>query len=727
MNDDPKAKTVEYRTFPDTFTKVEAHFSGSLQGPAWFRAVTKSGREMRYGEEASGRVMATGGVVRSWWVTRVADRVGNAMTVRYRNDQDGGGHTVQHAPLRIDYTSHPQAAASRAVDFVIGMKDERDRRQLFSGGMRLDSSWQLDRIRMLGPGDSLVREYVLTYFKNDSVTGRTRLKQVKECAADGVCKPSTRFTWYGHEEGEQGFDNHEASQVPKPESWRAGVMLLDVTGDGLDDLVIADTLPPGQEQLLTTDWRVAPSFGFDPAAASSLYMPDPVLTGWYDQPHPNALDGEVQPEIGTPIDYDQDGRTDLLLHDIYGAHATWQVLRSLPQHGFQLVDTGIPHVFPAGAVPPFPVVRFDTALHLADVTGDGVSDMVQCVYDEALLFSYWKLYPWSPDVGPTGGFDPSGYLITELEWVPCYADVRTVDIDADSRVDLLVQHFVIDPIYGQVIAAGTEYDALHFLSTTTVTSPPMSLWLTKDPELGLPPAGQPVVFLDVNGDGLADAVMPDSSDLTLTTWINDGTKFLPPVNSLAGAIPGVDEAAHFRLAVPIDYNEDGRQDLLMPMGEANVIPKSRILRATGSIGSGTFVLEDASVAGGIPVPTSIIEGGIELWHPRAPRVTDIDGDGVQDIVAQTDFGFTVWKNRLAEEDRLASATDGLNGFGASQYARLAVQGFGDAPYTIVQTTMPNGTVPSGLFVDRGIPTVVVPNTVLPWLGQPVVLPSMPIP
>ncbi|MCL2779858.1 MAG: hypothetical protein FWD73_17845 [Polyangiaceae bacterium] len=56
--------------------------------------------------------------------------------------------------------------------------------------------------------------------------------------------------------------------------------------------------------------------------------------------------------------------------------------------------------------------------------------------------------------------------------------------------------------------------------------------------------------------------------------------------------------------------------------------------------------------------------------------------------------------------------------GAAQYARMAVSGFGDAPYTLVETTMPSGTAPLAPFVDRGIPTVVVPNTSLPDLGRP---------
>jgi RHS repeat-associated protein len=65
---------------------------------------------------------------------------------------------------------------------------------------------------------------------------------------------------------------------------------------------------------------------------------------------------------------------------------------------------------------------------------------------------------------------------------------------------------------------------------------------------------------------------------------------------------------------------------------------------------------------------------------------------------------------------------------AASYARQAVSGFGDPPYTLIQTSVPN-SIFSGLqpaIVDRGIPTWVIPNDRLPGL-VPQVLNTMPIP
>jgi RHS repeat-associated protein len=67
--------------------------------------------------------------------------------------------------------------------------------------------------------------------------------------------------------------------------------------------------------------------------------------------------------------------------------------------------------------------------------------------------------------------------------------------------------------------------------------------------------------------------------------------------------------------------------------------------------------------------------------------------------------------------------------GAASYARQAVRGFGDAPYTLVETQIPRSSLPADVLlqVDRNVPAVVLPNTHLPLLGPANVWPYMPVP
>jgi len=63
---------------------------------------------------------------------------------------------------------------------------------------------------------------------------------------------------------------------------------------------------------------------------------------------------------------------------------------------------------------------------------------------------------------------------------------------------------------------------------------------------------------------------------------------------------------------------------------------------------------------------------------------------------------------------------------ASDYAKQAVEGFLDPPYTIIKTEIPTSSLPSPTFVDGGIPAYVLPNNALPGM-VPQPMTSMPIP
>ena len=163
------------------------------------------------------------------------------------------------------------------------------------------------------------------------------------------------------------------------------------------------------------------------------------------------------------------------------------------------------------------------------------------------------------------------------------------------------------------------------------------------------PGGR-VVFLDVNGDGLPDAVAVRLPGSRAPHVYQHGTDVRAPCPSIASASPGLgDQDTFFRLAAPLDYNGDGRQDLLMPVppgtlpNTSDALPAlGRSCRRTGRAGRPTFTLVDPH----IPFEAALGEA-ITLADPRGPRVGDLNGDGAADVVLPLGGVFNVFENLAA--------------------------------------------------------------------------------
>ncbi|WP_207217691.1 MULTISPECIES: FG-GAP-like repeat-containing protein [Sorangium] len=630
-------EVVEYRTVPDTFARVVASYEGGwdrARGPKRLRVFTRAGRVLEYGGEPSGQVLAKGGVIRAWWATRVSDRSGNTIDFHYQNETSASeGYTVEHAPRRIEYTGHPRAAATRAIEFVYAPRRPGTGRVLYSRGMALRSSQQLDRIRMLGPGGALVREYRFSYTSGPA-TGRRLLNAVRECAADGRCKPATRFRWH-HGTG-PGFAE-VGTRLRVPESERGSLMTMDATGDGRDDLVTTDLDLPVDDDNPITNFFVAPNRMAEGGSSSFG-----ALALAHQEMH-HAPPSPVQPELGTPIDYNDDGRMDIFLHDVHGRYPDWHVLLATPEGTFRRKSTGIRRKFGIDAPPPLDLNSRNASAHLADVDGDGIADLLQCE-DTGSVFTDWTLHLWRP---AASGFEPEPSRIPALRGHPCNAETHLADVDSDGKVDLLVYEATIT---GNGTLFGTTFEALSFVRPGEWTKRATGLPVLKAG------SGGRVIVLDVNGDGLPDAVETGFDDGQLRTFINTGDGFAAGVSSLPSFV--FDADAFAKLAAPIDHNSDGRQDLLMPIREPGGPVLWKILQATGSTGDGTFAVIDAR----LPVSEVLVDREITLAHPWAPRVTDVDGDGNQDVVLAVGKELRVFRSRLREEDLLWTVSDGMSAY-----------------------------------------------------------------
>ncbi|WP_437653680.1 RHS repeat-associated core domain-containing protein [Sorangium sp. So ce1182] len=661
--------TIEYRTFPETFVKVVGHYPPGDGAPAealFFEAYLPTGRVVEYGRTEGSKPLARGGVPRAWLANETRDGRGNAMTYAYCLAEAEDGHAAEYAVDEIRYTSFegtPSLEPSRAVRFVYGTKDSAAIRTGYSGGMALQRSLRLEEIQMLGPGDARVRSYGFRY-ELSPATSRTLLTEVEECASDGVCRPPTRFQ-YSH--AKPGFERL-ATDVDKPISRLASPMVFDVDGDGLDDLVIPDSdaaLSTPSNPI--TAWWAARNLG---PRASPAYLARPELAFLEEWPFVVDPAGPsdpvlLQPELGTVLDYDDDGRMDVLLHDVYDAKTTWHVLLSRPDWTFALHDTGIRRPFPLGAKPAPPSLSSPGAsMHLADLDGDGAPDLIQCEDHDREgqapipVSPAWAVHLWRPARGATpAGFDPLRESIELLTGYPCDTELHTLDVDADSKIDLIVPSLLR---FGDgTVLTGSNYDAIMRRGD--------GRWEVIDTELPIVGPSGRVVFLDVNGDGLPDAVESGFSHHALITYVNTGPTFVAsPFRTVSafsfGDLLGVsDQDVFFGLAVPLDFNGDGRQDLLLPvppgmlLGGSDVLPSWAVLLATGDHAGPPFTLVDA----GVPFEASLGDA-VTLADPRGARTGDVNGDGAQDVILPLGGVFNVFQNLSADQDLLVAVADGMN-------------------------------------------------------------------
>ncbi|AUX49123.1 uncharacterized protein SOCE26_106680 [Sorangium cellulosum] len=341
------------------------------------------------------------------------------------------------------------------------------------------------------------------------------------------------------------------------------------------------------------------------------------------------------------------------------------MLLSRPDWTFALHDTGIRRPFPLGVKPAPPSLSSPGAsMHLADLDGDGVPDLLQCEDHDRVgqspipASSVWTVHLWRPASGATpAGFDPTGESIELLIGYPCDTELHTLDVDADGKIDLIVPS--LRRFGDGTVFLGSSYDAIMRRGE--------GRWEVIDTELPVVWRGGRVVFLDVNGDGLPDAVESGPGDHQLYTYLNTGPTFVASpfrtVDAFSfGDLLGIpDQDTFFQFAVPLDFNGDGRQDLLMPvppgmlLGGSDALPSWAVLLATGDRAGPPFRIVDA----GVPFAASLGDA-VTLADPRGARTGDLNGDGAQDVILPLGGVFNVFQNLSADQDLLVAISDGMN-------------------------------------------------------------------
>lgn len=635
----------EYRTEIDSITKVVEQ-EATANGPAWFKAWTKAGLIIEFGNSADSRVEAAGrsdGAVSTWAVSKISDTKGNYMTFEYSENSTTGEHCI----TRINYTGN--ASASPALTPYASVRFTYESRadwfKGYAAGSRVERT---QRIAKIGSylGETMVREYFFDYFERPN-TGRTMLQRIHERAYNGQEYPPLDFSY--NEAGAGWQDVSTTFNLPYPiadnQAEPAGSGFVDVNADGRADFVYrkGDAIT-GCYLNTTSGW-----------VSNTTYL----------LPYPLARTNGTDDTSARFVDLNGDGRIDFVW-SWAGAGST-----TANQSGACL-NTPSGWVSASQWTPPEIIARdgYPTrAGRFVDVNGDGRVDFVAL---HNLGGSKLKVYlnngnGWTYDASysnvPMSLSDLSEYR------------GRFVDVNGDGLPDIVAYLQQDNGIRRQTwLNTGSGWE--------TNTSRSNAYLLPQAIEVERQTSGG-ADFLDVNGDGLADMVWCRelSSGFRQGVALNTGTGWLVgSKESVTIDLDGMpvenDPIAvyayqHYRPPTAlsrdgetsagsaiIDLNADGMVDYVCRRIFTNGNTNNNVLYGSGRHWAG------------VPNSPHSLPEYLLVQGQKSAGVdfVDLDADGVVDLVQyrrNTD-GTPVmhaWRNTArADADRLLRVT---NGFGVA--------------------------------------------------------------
>lgn len=223
------ANGTEYRTERESFTRIVSYGSAG-SGPSYFKAWTKSGQVVEYGNSTDSKIEAQGkSDVRVWAMYKATDTKGNYLTISYSEHNADG----EFRPTRIDYTANDAQGLSAFASVRLDYGDRDDVSLVYVNGTKVMTKKRLKNVKTY-IGNNLVREYRFEYTYSPGSGKVSRLDTVEECAPSGgitICLPVHTFAWQAPT-GENGVGS--ASDWGTPAS---SPRFADIDGDGRADML----------------------------------------------------------------------------------------------------------------------------------------------------------------------------------------------------------------------------------------------------------------------------------------------------------------------------------------------------------------------------------------------------------------------------------------------------------------------------------------------------------
>ncbi|WP_444893074.1 FG-GAP-like repeat-containing protein [Microbulbifer sp. TRSA001] len=637
------ASGTEYRTEIDTFTKIVSSGSQS-NGPKYFKAWTRSGLILEFGNTSDSRVEAPGqssGPIGTWAVNKVTDRFGNSYTVTYYEDNSSGEfypQRVDYSPdsaVRFEYEDRETGSASYLTDRPWGYDD---------GGSIVTSKLLTSVTTYIGvtsPSSSTsgtpVREYNL-YYERGGLSHRYRLAGVIECGYrdDGFtqdCARPTKFSWQdGNTELEESnFGQCDLDITPYLDD-AFSPKVIDVDNDGFQDIVFR----LGKVEGVFTKFNWAVARGRD--------------DGCFTLVEPTTEEGVIRHgtdsgEIAQPIrlgeeyglllgnkSIDSNGKNSLYLY----------VLR------FDLDTPGastVTNIYPQDGICCGDMVSPIASALVADFNNDGLDDFFLSPFGAAGRIWLRNDNNW------IDGGDNFTYVESEgtLFWSSDSYSSRgllVTDVDGDGLLDISsrdTERFFLRNIGDGELVKYAEVslprgDGEDITITQTVgrlierydTKNGFTYWLSSSKrEVSTPYAtNYNGIFVDLNNDGLNDYVVRVTDDGEIDgSWriyLNEGGVFGSEIDT------GISSGDHKnQISFLLDFNKDGTPDIVSQKADGSAW---RVLITTQRIMPSGEVVADFESVDADPFDGAL--NGLldfDISSDSGPLFEDINNDGLKDV------------------------------------------------------------------------------------------------
>jgi RHS repeat-associated protein len=582
---------AEYRTEIETYSRIISSGAVGVTGIASFTVETKDGRILEFGTAEDSRIQELSSTtVRVWALSQIRDREGNSILFDYYEDAINGSYRIKS----IRYTRNLEFGLTPAykIEFFYETKPLAEIDVSYFAGNVVRETTRLRRVDVTY-NSALVRRYFVRYEPALSSAGQSRVQSIQECAGPEVrCYPATTFTW---QDGSVGLSDPVTSSATQSGLFTSAIP-ADINGDGISDTVYDSN--------------------------GSLHFMLGTSTGAFAAPVNTGINvGAYATSYALPMDYNADGREDILIPLNGSSSSTWHLIPGSA--------TGLGTQFNTNA--PYPGLQAGD-FQAVDVNGDGLRDVTwmlrtQDGYDT--VYARLRI--------PGGNFELNTItLFTNFGegWeIGFYATGtrrfhnlgRNPDWNGDGRDDFMINVRYEDP---------TPTVLTHVLMMVSGVSG--AQYGDAFDEIDLP------YIIDVNGDGYTDILFSQYNQWFYA--INTGGGFDQMV--LLGTTTNLQRDT----GLVIDWDSDGNEDFLVRNSN-----------------TGTWFIWRSNGEQLLPAVDTFIAytGG---W------VGDANGDGIGDIIYKNGSQINARMRVGVQPDLLDTATDSFGNVANFDYLPISQGG-----------------------------------------------------